>query len=486
VRRHVAQIGVLVVLTLCVPAALAEEPELLAENAGGVLELEGESRLEVVGLRGDIRVRQGKDGELRYAVRDFEDRKLERPVALWVEGRVLRLQPLDDAGHEPLRLEVSVGSDLAPRLRVSDSTVQLAGVHGDIHVEGERLQLIGRMIEGSLDLEVSESTVNVAGVTAGLNVEGEQLDLTLEQISGLLSLDVEGGRVALYSIHGETEATLESADLTTHTMIGEVRLEAQGGIVNLVDCRGGADLRLSEASLQLSATKGEFRVETDGEVKFNGHDGPLTIRGRAGAIIGSQAKGGDLEIEANGAEVRLESCEGATSIRGDSLEIHVTGGKGDLTVNTAYSSIVVEQPAKTVTVENDFGDVEVRGAEQLVQITSRDGDVRLDEMKGPVKVKADGNEVSVQWASLEGQEISTVENERGDVRVTLPGSLRCRIDAEARHGRVESDLEGLRVSDDEHQATGVLTAGRGAAPYVKKPTLRIRSSGDIYLVTASP
>jgi hypothetical protein len=486
VRRHVAHIGVLVVLALCVPAALAEEPELLAENAGGILELEGENRLEIVGLRGNIRVRQGKSGELRYAVRDFEDRTEERSVALWVEGSVLRIQPLDTAADEPLRLEVSVGPDLAPWLRVSDSSVQLAALYGDVHVEGQRLELTGRMIDGSLSLEISESTASVVSVTRGLDVKGDQLDLTLEQISGELSLDVEGGKVALYSIHGETEATLEAVDLNTHTMSGEVRLDAQGGTINLVDCRAGADLRLSEASLQLSATKGELRVETDGEVKFTGHDGPLTIRGRAGAIIGSQAKGGAMEIEASGAEVRLENCEGATSIRGDSLEIHVTGGKGDLTVNTAYSSIVVEQPEKSVTVENDFGDVEVRGAGQLVQVTSRDGDVRLEEMKGPVKVKADGNEVSAQWANLEGQEISTLENERGDVRVTLPGNLRCRIDAEAPHGRVESDLEGLRVSDDEHQATGVLTAGRGAAPYVKKPTLRIRSSGNVYLVTAGP
>jgi DUF4097 and DUF4098 domain-containing protein YvlB len=302
----------------------------------------------------------------------------------------------------------------------------------------------------------------------------------------LLSLSVEGGRVRLNQIHGEIEGELEGADLSADTVVGNIRLDADGGSVGLVDCRDGADLRLSESPLQMNATKGSIRVETDSEVRFAGHDGPLSIRGRGAAVNGGEAKGGDLEIETSGVEVRLDACEAATVIRGDDLDVHVTGSKGDLSVSTTYSAIVVEKPERSVTVENEFGNVEIRSAVQLVQVSNRDGDVRLDELKGPVKVKADGGEVSVSWTALGGQETSTVENERGDVRVDVPSNVRCLIDAEAPHGRIETDLAELRVSDDGHKARGVLLGGRGSAPYVKKPTIRVKSAGNLYVYANRP
>ncbi len=66
-----------------------------------------------------------------------------------------------------------------------------------------------------------------------------------------------------------------------------------------------------------------------------------------------------------------------------------------------------------------------------------------------------------------------MENSRGDVRVSLPPKFRCRIDASAPHGRIQTDLEDLRVTDDGHHASGILLGGQRSAAQVKKPTIRL-------------
>jgi len=90
-RRMVGGWGGALVLVAALSGSLrAEDPILLAEGAGGILDLEGERRLEVVGLQGSILVRLGKEGEIRFAARSLSDRKVERPVALWADGTTLR------------------------------------------------------------------------------------------------------------------------------------------------------------------------------------------------------------------------------------------------------------------------------------------------------------------------------------------------------------------------------------------------------------
>jgi DUF4097 and DUF4098 domain-containing protein YvlB len=467
-------------------AAVAQEAELLSESAGGVLEIEGETHLEIEGLRGKIHVRQGKAGEIRFAARDLEDRQAERPVALWVEGRVLRVMPLEGQPDEPLRLEVSVGPDLAASVEASDSVVQLSSLHGEVRVQGERLEVIGRMIDGSLDLRVAESTLQVVTVSEGLSVDGEAIQARLEGVSGLLELRVDGGTLRLHAIHGEIDAELENVELTANAVVGGIRLDADTGSVELIDCRAGAELRLSDAPLQLSATKGPIRVDTDSEVRFHTHEGPLNIRGNGAAVNGGQASGGALEIETSGVDVTLQECEAATVIRGDNLNVHVSGGKGELTVSTTYSEILVEKAEQGATVENEFGDVKIRDASQLVKVSSRDGDVRLEALRGPAEVKADGVELSVGWAALDGTHVSSLENARGDVRVSVPTGVRCEIEGQAPHGRIETDLTELSVSDDGHEVRGVLLGGRGRAAFVKRPSIRIESGGDLYVHAASP
>jgi len=476
----------LIVLATAVAGARASDPILLTEAAGGILELEGERRLEVSGFQGSITLRLGKVGELRFAARNLQGERVERPIALWLENSTLRIVPVDDAPAENIRLEVSLSPTLSARVEASNSKVHIAGLHGEVQVRGEELDLTVRSVDGSVELEIERGLLLVERVAEELKLTGSELDVQVDHVSGAVTLSLQDSSIECNHTQGEFDADLDDTDLSVSNATGRIRVEANRGSLGLSGCKGGAELFLSETPLGLYLNEGQIDVDTDAEVTFEGHNGQLNIRGMGSAVHGTNSTGGETQIETSRAEVFLEGLEGSAVIRGADLQIHVKDSKGDLTVITTGSTIVVESPQTAVFITNDFGDVRVDNASKLVKIDNRDGEVRLFGMKGQVQVKSEGPEVEVHWVSLGGAETSSVENSRGDVRVSLPLKFRCRIDASAPHGRIETEIEDLRVSDDGHHATGILLGGRRAAAALKKPTIRLSSGGDIYIETTDP
>jgi len=464
----------------------ADEPLLLSEDAGGILELEGERRLEVRGLRGMLSLRLGRPGELRYAVRRLEGGDAEQPVALWLDGSTLRLSSLEGASEVPVRLEVALAPELSADVEAVDSDLVLVGLHGEVRLAGERLRAAIRNIDGSLELDLKESDVEVVEVNGALTVDGRELDGSLEGVNGRVTLNAEHGRLRLTRLRDELGGFLEEVDLAAEDVLGRVELEADGGSLELSACKAGARLILSETALELRGNAGPLEVETDVDVQIQAHDGPLKIRALAGSVRGSQIKGGALEIETRDGQVLLEDLEASTSIRGVGLDVQVKDTKGDLTISTSVTTIVVEKAHMAVAIDNEFGDVEIREAGQRVQVFNLEGSVRIEAFKGTALVEAHGPSVEVHWTSLDGHEASSVENAGGDVRISLPSRFRAQLDLQAPHGRIESDLDEVRVSPDGHFASALLLGGRAPAPQVKRPTIKVKAAGDVYAMEAAP
>ena len=465
------------------PRAAAKGGPVVVEKADGILALKRERRVEIKGLRGKIGLRLGRDGEVRYAARSLANSEEERAVAVSIEDTTVHIGPRAGAPPaETLRIEVTVPALFDSKVEADGSEVELSGLHGRVELRGKNTQLAVRTLDAELEVELQGGKVQIAGLSGGLALSGRGLDLRAENVGGTVQLTLSAkSRAILNQVRGGLEGEIEDTELKASGVSGVVGLDTSGGAVELERCTGGGDLTLTEAKLQLQSTGGPFQIETDAELRFQTHDGPLTARVRDAAIHGAQAKGGAVDIEAEGAQVQLENFDSPVSVRGQQLDVHLTGMKGDVSVQTSLSKVVVEDAAGSVAIENEFGDVAVTSAQKLVRVTSRDGDVRLDELSGPTEVQAEGAEVVVNWISLAGHEPSAIENTRGDVRVGVPPDVRCQIDAQAPHGRVETEFEDLRLSEDGHGATGLLRGGQGAAPQVKQSLIRIRASGDLYL-----
>ena len=267
-------------------------------------------------------------------------------------------------------------------------------------------------------------------------------------------------------------------------MDGQVRVTGEGGSLRVVDCRGGGEVQLEGSPFVLMQSKGEFSVRTDSAVEFNLHDGPLSIFSYGAPVQGAQVTG-PLIVENNNSTVHLEQISGTTEIRGGDLEVQVKNGTGPVTVHTVSSTISINAAKNPVVVDNDYGDVRLGGIEASAKINSRGGNVQVTDHQGPLELRADGPEVRVDWVKFQSQDAIMVHNETGDIHLALPASGRCRLQLKAAFGRIDSELEGVRIADDGHSAGGEFTGGRAKAPQVKKPLIKATSGGGNIYITAS-
>src|SRR6185295_15499190 len=170
-----------IVATLSLAALRAEEPTLIGEVADGITELQGETRLEIAGLSGSLSLRVGQAGSIRFAARSLADRTEERKVALWSEGKTLRLIPPAGKSGAGLLVEVAVPSDLAEiRIEAADSKVASNDLGGRVGIVGRRLDLAVERQMGELRLEIEDSAGHVSWTKGDATVEGKGLNLTLD------------------------------------------------------------------------------------------------------------------------------------------------------------------------------------------------------------------------------------------------------------------------------------------------------------------
>jgi len=478
-RRPWTPIAMLAILALCWAPALAQ-PVMLSDESGASLVLEGESVLEVVGVTGSI-VLRGAQGDLRYEARTLDNRREDHQVALWLEGSTLRLTPLEGDEGLPMLIEIGVPSRLDVVVRCDGCRVHASAIAGHLDIDGSRIELEARAIYGGATLRIDGGSINVNGADADLEIEGKGLGVNVQNVRASVFLALESSHVDIATVGESVEGELEGSSFVGTGLEGLLRLDVAEGSVDLAACNGGGELYLTDSPLVLDGTKGILDVETDAEVEFHGHEGGLKITGRGAAVTGDGTQG-LLEIETDEAEVRLENLTGTSKIFGHGLELTVTASRGELELQLTSSSVRLDRCVANITVENDFGDVEIISASQLVKITTRDGDVRLTDFKGSLQLAANGPAVEVAWSAIETQQDSSIENEGGNVRLTLPSTASCKIEADAPYGRIESDLKELQVADDGHSATLNMNSNP-RAPHVKRPLIRVRSDGELWIGT---
>jgi hypothetical protein len=250
--------------------------------------------------------------------------------------------------------------------------------------------------------------------------------------------------------------------------------------VSLDQCTGGGVLELSATPLTLSHTKGDLEVDTDADLGFTQHEGRLKVVGYGAAVRGTGSNG-TLEIETDGAEVRLEQCAGTTTVRGRELDLNVFNPTGEVAVQVVSSRVSVKKAGGPLRLANEFGDIEVAESTHPVEVTIRDGNARLVGLKSSVKLDADGgDEIEVGWVSFSGQEDSLIRSGSGDLTVRLPSGANLRVEAQAPDGQIESGLQAIVVAEDGHSASGTLGATR-AGTQTPRPTIRVHGGGDIHL-----
>ena len=477
-RRHHQEALIALVIATCVWVAggwtaRAEEAALIHSEAGGFITLEGETRIRVSGVQGTIAVRTGKEDELRYEVRSLDNRREERPIGLWLDGRGFEIAPLEEASEERLLLEIAVPPDLSVELDLYDSNVQIAGLRSDLLLTGGGLKIDVRGVHGDMTVEVVESDVKIDGVGGDLEIDSEAVVLVASRMQGAIRLTLVDSEADVRDVAGEADVDLENTVLLIASLDTSLVLEAGGGRVEVEGVKSRSDFRLDGTPLILTNTLGRVVIESDSGVQVGAAKGPIVITGWGGPIEGKELEG-TVEIKVDQATIQLEDIKGKLTISGNDLDVAIKNVEAQATISTENSEVRVESIGAPLQINNAYGLVEVRGAKSDVRVVNRDADVLLAEVAGSVDVFSSGEMVEVGWSEFPAEGHHTVANDKGDIVVNLPARTRCRIEAQSTYGKIRSDIPTVRINDDEKYASGVVGGGRG-------PTIRIRSHGDVLI-----
>jgi len=455
------------------PEAWAQSATPLAEEPEGTVEVSGESRVMVSGLVGEITLQGGPPGVLSFQGRTLDGRREPVPVALWLEGGVFRVGPAAKAAQEPLSVVLSVPPELVAEVEASASKLRASGLRGAIRVRGTQLETHVERCEGSVLLELQGGAARVSQSPGEIEIRGREISATLQGASGRVTLGTIGGRIDLREVggvEGETEGTQVEID-GAH---GPVRLSARSGSVTARNVFLGGEFRMNGALLSVRRARGQVEIESNAEVRFAETDS-VRVSG-IGASVNGSSNAVSFEMHGDGGTVNLERLGGTATVSGSGLDLtlwHVAAAK----IDVATSEVKIDGTTGPLEISGEGSDLRILNAAQEVTIRARGGSLQVLELMGPAQIQAEAERVEVSWGTQLIAKSSSVQNDAGSVSVVLPSGAACRLEAETRYGRIESDLPGIEVSTEGTRASGSLGNGN------RSTVLRIVAEGDITLST---
>ncbi|MDQ1301056.1 MAG: hypothetical protein QG637_977 [Chloroflexota bacterium] len=225
--------------------------------------------------------------------------------------------------------------------------------------------------------------------------------------------------------------------------------------------------------------------------------GDLHIRGLTGAVS-AEAVHGDLRLGGLGGTARIARVDG--DLRADDVaDLRLLGNcagdlrfetSGNLEAETIAGDVRIAD-AGAIRLNRVHGDLWAERLDGALQAERINGDVRLNEIGGPVSVRAlHGDLRAINLAGglsapqVQGDAIlqGTVApganyalNAEGDISILLPAEADARLTLRA-HGRIRSDVQLTPAADGAPAFSATIGQGRGR--------ISLTSAGDIRIVQA--
>jgi hypothetical protein len=454
--------------------AAAQGMRLLDQTGLGIVPVNDEKLVHLRGFEGEILLESGEPGNVEFSNLSMTKSAEEVPLALFTDDAEFRLEP--PSGHPAVktRLRVRVPPDKNMKVLVeTDNTlVHVSDLNAELVLRGRQIRLDAAGLRRRTEVEIDGGSVKVQGAGEGFTFKGQNVDAVIDSIAGPAIVRMTGGTAKLTGFQSTLQGQFVRTRVGVDTVVDVVDLHFQQGKAKLVGLRVGGQVALQGCLLELSQISGELTVTSDSDVQFSESKASLHIFNTSGGVLGMR-NDGLVEVTTHSAAVKMSLITGQLRVAGDELEVYLKDIAAAVTVNTQSSKIGIEG-SSSVTIENDGGDVAVQRSEALIDVKSRNGEVRLLDMGGPVSVDADGPSVEVSWTRLPPDRDSRIVNDGGEVTVKFLGGD-SRVSAVSQFGRVDSDLPGVRVVGDEHRAEGIVGGGSGR-------TIAVKASGDVHLL----
>ncbi len=312
--------------------------------------------------------------------------------------------------------------------------------------------------------------------------------------NGLLTIDNPHGDVTVNGTSDDGKVHLSvhkqvfsNSDDTAANRLRELNVTMNGSNDNVTLSvpsveGGGADVTLlvpPAVRVQLNSNHGDVHVSNlKAPLSVTANNGDLEVAAITGSVQAHvnnrhhtttvRSVTGDVTVDGNGDDVTLSDVSGSARINGDFFGgghvSHVGGAvqyhssRTDLSFAHVYGDFEIDK--------DDLTASEVVGP-SLVNTRSRN--ISLEKVTGDIKVQNNHGDVDLHMALPAGG--VTVDNQNGNVTVTLPEKAKFNVQAETSDGDTHSDFDSVKAD-----GRGVLSGAiNGGGPVVRVNT----SHGDI-------
>ncbi len=331
-KRALQIVGLVCLLALPAPLALAQETHIAREGGSWGQEITG-SLAAVKNLRvkvdmGSLVVRGGQQQGINYVVhthfgnsseqdarRQFEQYK----VTAYVKGDTAWIVGDWQGGRRPRHFSgefsVMVPREMAwVKLETEGGNVEATGLAGRVEAESGGGSMKLDEIGGVAKAETGGGSIDVGTVSGDLGLHTGGGSIKIRHADGKVIAETGGGSVELQS--GSQGASIETGggSVEVRQCNGKVKVSTGGGSVDLSDVGGPAEIETGGGSIHLTSAKGHVHAETGGGgIELYGVPSARAETGAGGITVklvntgGSERNNSDLETGAGDITVYIAS-----------------------------------------------------------------------------------------------------------------------------------------------------------------------------------
>jgi len=226
-----------------------------------------------------------------------------------------------------------------------------------------------------------------------------------------------------------------------------------------------------KASVVLSTHHGDISIMgREGSADITSHDGDVAITDLNGNatinLENSSARlsqiASDVVIQGRAKEVSLEDVKGTVRLDGDFRE-SVRLARIAKAVNFKSTRTDMSFARLDGDLDLESRDLEASNVIGPLNLNTRHKDIRINGVSSNVLIHNENGPVEIEVSKLGNLE---VQNERADIRVSIPEKSSFQVEAQSRDGEIQSDFDQLKIENGDHRATATGSVNGGTSRIV--------------------
>jgi len=215
-----------------------------------------------------------------------------------------------------------------------------------------------------------------------------------------LRVEASSGTTTVDGLNGAVEVRARDAEIRCRSIGGTLEIEAERGSVSVND-GSGATIRAKGAVVSVSRPQGPILARVEGGTKLSliEAQGDVEVEGDDAAIV-AQDVTGMARVKARGGTAEFKGLRAGGEFQLAACPLKLLEGKGDITVS---SDAPVSFEKMTAALHFDLYGGSLRGSlnQGLVEVRTRNTEIVLEGIDGPLRIQGDGLNVNVSGVSGE-------------------------------------------------------------------------------------